>query len=85
MLHSRQVLSSLDHEVLEIVAARDCQQGCIISPLLWALEVDSLLGYLNGVEVCAQGYADDIAIVVQGKFHSTLEKLFNYYLGLTSY
>lgn len=40
------------------------------------LEVDST----NRVGSYAQGYADDIVIIVQRRFHSTLEELLNYYL-----
>jgi hypothetical protein len=40
----------------------------VLSPLLWNLVADSLLTITNDLGFCTYGYADDIVIVVQGKF-----------------
>jgi hypothetical protein len=51
-----------------------CPQGGVLSPLLWNL-VDELLAGLNDQDLCAMGYADDIVIIVQGKFTHTVREL----------
>ncbi|XP_050427717.1 uncharacterized protein LOC126837807 [Adelges cooleyi] len=53
---------------------RGCPQGGVLSPLLWCLVLDSLISELNG-KWYAQAYADDLAIVVAGKFPDTIMDL----------
>jgi hypothetical protein len=45
-----------------------CPQGGVLSPLLWNLVVDRLLTITNDLGFCTYGYADDIVIIVHGKF-----------------
>jgi retron-type reverse transcriptase len=52
-----------------------CPQGGVLSPLLWNLVVDELLADLNDQGLCAMSYADDIVIIVQGKFTHTIREL----------
>jgi hypothetical protein len=47
--------------------ARGYLQGGVLSPLLWSLVVDELIG-LSGNGYYTLGYADDIAILICGKF-----------------
>jgi retron-type reverse transcriptase len=47
---------------------RGCPQGGVLSPLLWNLVVDRLLTATNDLGFSTFGYADDIVIIVQGKF-----------------
>jgi len=49
-----------------------CPQGGVLSPLLWNLVVDRLLIAINNLGFSTFGYADDIVIIVQGKFTHTV-------------
>jgi hypothetical protein len=46
----------------------------VLSPLLWRLVVDDLLQELNHEGYYTVRYADDIAILIQGKFPSTVSE-----------
>ena len=72
MLKSRQILASVFGDTVAVTATRGCPQGGVLSPLLWNLVVDELLANLNSRSgLYAQGYADDIVIICQGKFMET--------------
>lgn len=60
-----------------IRSMRGCPQGRAVSPLLSCLVVDDLLTYLaNEAGYKSVSHADDIAIIVSGKFSGTVsEKL----------
>jgi hypothetical protein len=46
----------------------------VLSPLLWSLVVDDLLWGLNDDGYYTLGYADDIAILIHGKFLTTVSE-----------
>jgi hypothetical protein len=46
-----------------------------LSPLLWNMVINFLLGRLNNESLWAQGFADDIEIVINEKFLSTVYEL----------
>lgn len=75
MLQSRRVQTTLLDQTVEVRATRGCAQGGVLSPLLWNLVANKLLKILNGAGIYTQGYADDIVIVIAGKFMSTLTEL----------
>jgi hypothetical protein len=52
-----------------------CPQGGVLSPLLWNLVVVRLLTVTNDLSFRTFGYADDIVIIVQGKFAHTVREL----------
>jgi hypothetical protein len=54
---------------------RGCQQGGVLSPLLWNMVIYSLLVRLNNESLWAQGLVYDIAIVINGVFLSTVCEL----------
>jgi ribonuclease HI len=54
-----------------------CPQGGVLSPILWSCVVDSLLSGLSDRGVSCLGYADDVVIVVQGKFGSSVSDIMN--------
>ncbi|XP_067207666.1 uncharacterized protein [Linepithema humile] len=54
---------------------RGCPQGGVLFLLLWCLVADGLLKALDDRGFTAQGYADDVAILVRGPFLETLLKL----------
>jgi hypothetical protein len=55
--------------------AGGCPQGGVLSPLLWNLVVDRLLTVTNDLGFNTFGYADDIVIIVHGKFVQTVREL----------
>uniref|UniRef100_A0A1B6KRF7 RNase H type-1 domain-containing protein n=1 Tax=Graphocephala atropunctata TaxID=36148 RepID=A0A1B6KRF7_9HEMI len=67
MLGSRRIMATLHAESVVIAPTRGCPQGGVLSPLLWNLVVDGLLHRLSNLGIYAQGYADDIVLVVQGR------------------
>jgi hypothetical protein len=75
MLDSRNINSILSGETLRASAARGCPQGGVLSPLLWSLVVDDLLWELNCNGYYTVGYADDIAILINGNFLYTVSEV----------
>jgi ribonuclease HI len=67
MLSSRRARATLCGVVREVKTQRGCPQGGVLSPSLWNLVVDELLRILNEQGFYAQGYADDIVILIRGK------------------
>jgi len=55
--------------------AGGCPQGGVLSPLLWNLVADRLLTIINDLGFSTFGYADDIVIIVQGKFANTVREI----------
>ena len=49
-----------------------CEQGGVLSPLLWNLTLDSLIRKLNSLHFYTVGYADDLVILVKGKHVNVL-------------
>jgi Reverse transcriptase (RNA-dependent DNA polymerase) len=47
-------------------------RGCVLSPLLWNMVTDSLLNRLGNCNCFVQGFADDVVILIKGKFLSTI-------------
>jgi hypothetical protein len=52
-----------------------CPQSGVLSLLLWNLVVDELLAVINDQGFCAMDYADNIVIIVQGKFTHMVREL----------
>jgi hypothetical protein len=75
MLESRNISATLSGETLGASAARGCQQGGGLSLLLWSLVVDDLISGLNSSGYYTVGYADDIAILINGKFPHTVSEV----------
>ncbi|KMQ88925.1 lian-aa1 retrotransposon protein [Lasius niger] len=71
----RRIVASLGSSRVGGLVERGCPQGGVLSPLLWCLVVDRLLEDLNDRGIYAQGYADDLAILVRGPFLDTLIKI----------
>jgi hypothetical protein len=75
MLESRNISTTLSGETLEATTARGCPQGGVLSPLLWSLLVDDHLWGLNINGYYTVGYADVIAILINGKFLHTVSEV----------
>jgi len=52
--------------------SRGTPQGGVLSPLLWVLVVNKLLSLLEETGTKVVAYADDVVILLQGKFPQTL-------------
>jgi hypothetical protein len=52
-----------------------CQQGDVLSPLLWCLLLEDLLTRFSGGGVFIEGYADDICLLAVSKFSNTISGL----------
>lgn len=72
LLTDRNLRADLNGVSIEAKVGKGCPQGSVISPLLWLLVIDVLLNLLKEHGFQVVGFADDIAIVVRGKFLSTL-------------
>jgi hypothetical protein len=73
MLESRNISATLSGEAQRATTAGGCSQVGVLSPLLWSLFVDDLWGPNNNGCYTA-GYADDIAILFNGKFPSDCQR-----------
>lgn len=82
MLQSRQVRASLLGEKVEVLAAKGCPQGGVLSPLLWDLVVDDLLTELNNKGLYTQGYADDLVVLIRGKHAHVISELMQQALNI---
>ena len=60
---------------MQVASVRGCPQGGVLSPLLWNLTMDELLWDLNEAGYYSIGFADDIAIIIRGKFPSTVSEV----------
>lgn len=68
MLENRNVTATLNEDTVRVTVRRGCPQGGVLSPLMWSLVIDGLLRDLNRAGIYTQGYADDLAILIRGKF-----------------
>ena len=84
MLKHRIISSTLDTTTALISAVKGCPQGGVLSPLLWSLVVDELLIILAEQGVEAIGYADDLALVVNGNYANTVTELMQSALNTVS-
>jgi len=77
MLRSRRTRADFQGEAEVIIPTKGCPQGGVLSPLLWNLVVDEVLKELSSKGVFVQGYADDIVIMVQGRFTNIVANIMN--------
>lgn len=84
MLRSRIINSTWGNTSRRKCVDRGTPQGGVLSPLLWNLAVDEILKDLTKRRIKAVAYADDMAILVSGKFPSTLSELMESALKVVS-
>jgi hypothetical protein len=72
MLSNHMVRAEIRGVSSTMMVRRGCPQGGVLSPFLWNMVINSLLGRLNNESLGAQEFADDIAIVINGKFLITI-------------
>jgi hypothetical protein len=75
MLESRLVHTSLMGSSLIAKFTSGCHQGGVLSPLLWNLVVDRFLTVTNDLGFCNFGCADDVVMIVEGKFAHTVRAI----------
>jgi ribonuclease HI len=75
MLRGRIIESCLGSGRIERQVTRGTPQGGVLSPLLWLLVVDEFLESPAARATHVVAYADDIALLVTGKFPSTLSEI----------
>jgi hypothetical protein len=85
MLGNRKIIATLPGETLEGSVARGCPQGGVLSPLLSSLVEDELVEGLNENGCNTLGYADDIAILVSGKFPYAVSELLQEALSMVQH
>ena len=68
------IISNLGEATIKVKVGTGCPQGGVLSPLLWATLVDKLLQKLSAEGFYCLGYADDLAIVVKGRFANTISE-----------
>jgi ribonuclease HI len=72
MLHERHVQVSIGDVKVTKRVTKGCPQGGVLSPLLWNLVIDELLSKLNNNGYWTIGYADDLVIIIRGRFLGTI-------------
>lgn len=76
MLRKRVVNSYIESTKISVFCLKKkCPQGGILPPLSYCLVKDSVLTLLNGCGYYSQGFADDLTLLIIGKFISTLCEL----------
>ncbi len=75
MLKSKNIHLTYWGENVEIRVVKGWPQRGIFLPILWCIVVDGLLLKQNAMGYTAQAYVDDRAIVIQGKYFSTVADL----------
>ena len=74
MLAKREITSELGGSSITVRATKGCPQGGVFSPLMWSLVVDDLLKSLEAKGFEVVGFADDIVILVRGKFDNIVSE-----------
>ncbi len=72
LLRSRHLTGRLAGAKRRIKLGAGCLQGGVLSPLLWCLVVDELIRRLNKLGFYTQGYANDIVVLIMGRFLDVL-------------
>lgn len=72
MLAGRTLMADLNGISIKVLARKGCPQGSVLSPLLWLMVVDELITMLTDQGLVVQGYADDLVILICGRFINTL-------------
>jgi len=72
LLRSRMVTATLGTSTQTRLVNRGTPQGGVLSPLLWNIAVNKLLRILEGGGCNVVAYADDVAIIFNGKYPQTL-------------
>jgi hypothetical protein len=72
MLRSGSVFVDIRGVIVHMIVRRGCLQGSVLSSLLCSMVADSLLNRLKNCNCFVQGFADDVVILISGKFLSSI-------------
>lgn len=72
MLISRTVTAHFNSSSISVTVSKGCPQGGVLPPLLWCLVINELLTKLNEYKFQTEGFSDDLATLIRGKFVNTL-------------
>jgi len=72
MLSSRAISINVEDITVRALVMKGCPQGGVLSPYLWNIVLDTLINHLNNNGFYTIAYADDIVILLTGKFVNTL-------------
>ncbi|XP_075167884.1 uncharacterized protein LOC142240049 [Haematobia irritans] len=72
MLRHRNIVAELADYNRQATTTRGLPQGGVISPVLWLIILDEILSALSNRGIKVVAYADDIVIMVSGKFLDTI-------------
>lgn len=75
MLSTRIIESELGNSHVKKMTQRGTPQGGVLSPLLWTMVMNKVLLRLEGLGVRVVAYADDVAILVLGRFLSVISEI----------
>ena len=75
MLEKRVINATMGDTTVRKITTRGTPQGGVLSPLLWNLVVNDILTKLNHGGIKMIAYADDVVIMITGKFLSTISDL----------
>lgn len=75
MLESRVINAVMGTGSVSVRTTRGTPQGGVLSPLLWLLVVNEILGKFKARGTKVVAYADDVAILIPGKYLSTISEL----------
>lgn len=82
MLESGRITVTLSGKILKVFTTGGRLQGGMLTCLLWSLVVDGFLRKLNEEGYYATGYADNSAILINGKFPQTVSEVLHTAQGL---
>lgn len=83
MLSKREISAELGSSSISVRAVKGCPQGGVLSPLLWSLVVDDLLTKLESQGFEVIGFADDIVIIIRGKYDDIITNRMQQALNFT--
>lgn len=75
MLRTRKLFTELNGAKIAFQPTQGCPQRGNLSPLLWSLVIDELIGILNNSMYYTEGLADDLLILIEGCNFETVSDL----------
>lgn len=75
MLNSRIINSAVGPSSMRRLTTRGTPQGGVLSPTLWLLIVNKILKIFTEKRIKIVAYADDLVILIKGKYLSTISEL----------